>query len=274
MTSTISTVFTAALLAAALALGACGGSSADGSVNYSVSAEDNYQKALAEIEEKDWVAAAKYFSFIKARFPYSKYAVLAELGMADAEFGAKHYLQAVDSFKLFIKFHPTHEKVTNGYASFRIAEAYYRMLPGDWWLLPPSYEKDQTATSDAERELKAFVDKYPNSPYINRAREMLAEVNQRLAEHEWYVARFYWEKDKPMGTVLRLRRLLDRHPGVGYDGDALWLLGKAYERVEMYDRARDAWQRLADQHPKHERAADARRAAERMARKPPPPKPQ
>ncbi|HLU67045.1 MAG TPA: outer membrane protein assembly factor BamD, partial [Kofleriaceae bacterium] len=140
-------------------LPACGGGSGSGEVDYSVSAQQNYERGVERLEKEDWIAAAKYFSFIKARFPYSKYAVLAELRMADAEFGAGHYLQAIDAFKQFIKFHPSHEMVKNGYASYRIGEAYVEMLPGDMFILPPSYEKDQSATMDAHRELSTFVDK-------------------------------------------------------------------------------------------------------------------
>src|SRR5690349_20755321 len=110
---------------------ACGGGSDSGKVDYSVSAHQNYERGLKELKEEDWVAAAKYFSFIKARFPYSKYAVLAELRLADAEFCAEHYLQAIDAYKQFIKFHPSHEMVANGYASFRIGGAYYMMLPDE-----------------------------------------------------------------------------------------------------------------------------------------------
>jgi outer membrane protein assembly factor BamD len=256
----------AALVVAMVMLGACGGSSAPtGKVEYSVSAQQNYERGTEELGEKDWVAAAKYFSFIKARFPYSKYAVLAELRMADAEFGAGHHLQAIDSFKLFIKFHPTHEMVSNGYASFRIGQAYTKMLSDDFWLLPPSHEKDQSAIMDAERELKTFLKKYPESPYRQKAADLLKKVAMRLARHEWYVANFYWERGRSMGTVLRLRRLLDRYPGVGYDGDALWLLGQAYLKVDMPDRARTSWEKLVSEHPKHKRAGDARSALARLS---------
>jgi len=242
-------------------LAACGAKSgAGGNVEYSVSAKQNYAKGLEQLKDEDWVAAAKYFAFIKARFPYSKFAVLAELRMADAEFGAEHFLQAIDSFKMFIKFHPTHEMVANGYASFRIGAAYYEMLPSSFWLLPPSYEKDQSATYDAHRELHNFVRKYPKSPFIERARKMVTNAARRLARHEWYVARFYWDRGKPMGTVLRLRRITERYAGVGFDEEALWLLGRAYVKVEMPERARKAWQTLIKQFPKHERAEQARQA--------------
>ena len=63
-----------------------------------------------------------------------------------------------------------------------------------------------------------------------------------------------------MGTVLRLRRLLERFRGVGYDEEALWLLGRAYVAVDMKDRAKLTWQELVAKYPKSDRAGDARTA--------------
>jgi outer membrane protein assembly factor BamD len=237
---------------------ACGGGSGSGKVDYSVSAHQNYERGLKQLKEEDWIAAAKYFSFIKARFPYSKYAVLAELRLADAEFGAEHYLQAIDAYKQFIKFHPSHEMVQNGYASFRIGGAYYSMLPDDMWILPPSFERDQSATSDAHRELTEFLKKYPRSPQVPKARKMLVTINHHLAEHEMYVAKFYWKRDEPMGTVLRLRRLLERHSGSGYDQEALYLLGLAYLEIDEPKRARQVWERLVREFPKDDRAIEVK----------------
>jgi outer membrane protein assembly factor BamD len=242
------------------ALAGCAGKSSGGAVDYSVSAQKNYEKGLKELEDKDWISAAKYFGFIKTRFPYSKYAVLAELRLADAEFGAEQFIEAIDSYRLFVKFHPTHEMVSNGYASYRIGEGYYRQLSGDFWMFPPTFEKDQSSTEDAANELKSFLDKYPDSPYRDKAKEIVKSVGKRLADHEWYVARYYWDRGKPMGTVIRLRRLLERYRGVGYDEEALWLLGRAYVAVSMPDRAKGTWSELVDRFPKGARADDAKSA--------------
>src|SRR5690242_9892172 len=253
-------MMTRLLVVLALLAGACGAKTGSGAVDYSVSAQKNYEKGLKELDRKDWVAASKYFGFIKTRFPYSKYAVLAELRLADAEFGAESYLEAIDSYRLFIKFHPTHEMVANGYASYRIGEGYFKQLSGDFWMFPPSFEKDQSSTEDAANELKSFLDKYPDSPYRDKAKEIIKQVGKRLADHEWYVANYYWNRNKPMGTVLRLRRLLERYRGVGYDEDALWLLGRAYMAVDMPDRAQRVWQELVEKYATSLHAKDARQA--------------
>ena len=111
-----------------------------------------------------------------------------------------------------------------------------------------------------EAEITPILDKFPDSPYRKQATEVLKKVGKKLAEHEWYVAKYYWSKDKPMGTVLRLRRLLDRYRGVGFDVEALWLLGRAYQKVQMPDRARATWQELIEKHPQTGRANDAKNA--------------
>ena len=91
-----------------------------------MNAQTNYDKGREQLDRHDWVAASKYFSFITRLFPYSKWAVLAELGLADAELGAEHYREAIDAYRRFMKDFPSDEKVANGYVSFRIGEAYGR----------------------------------------------------------------------------------------------------------------------------------------------------
>jgi outer membrane protein assembly factor BamD len=255
-----------ALLGIAALASGCGGARGAASVEYSVSAQRNYEKGMDALQAEDWLAAAKYFAFIKSRFPYSKFAVLSELRIADAELGAEEFADAIDHYRVFIRLHPTHEMVSNGYASFRIGEAYYKQLSGDSFLMPPSFEGDQTSNEDAATELAQFSEKYPQSPYREKSQEIIKKVGKKLADHEWYVAQFYWKRDKPMGTVLRLRRLLERYRGVGYDEDALWLLGRAYVAVLMPDRARSTWQELVEKHPQSARAAEARSALSSLPR--------
>jgi outer membrane protein assembly factor BamD len=247
-----------------------GSGSSGGNLEYSVSAAENYEAGMTKLKDEDWVDAIRFFNFVKARFPYSKYAVLSDLRLADAAYGADSYLEAIDQYRLFMKLHPTHEMVENGYASFRIGESFYQLLPDDWFLLPPSREKDMTSSLEAARELSMFLKRYPRSEYAPKAKELYRKVAHLLASHEWYVAQFYWDRDLPMGTVLRLRTLLDKYPDAGFDEAALWLLGRAYMRVSRPDDARKTFQQLVEKFPKSAHAEDARREVEKIAKAPPP----
>ncbi len=250
---------TIATIALSVCLFACAGTNpGPTSVSYAVTAKENFQQGSEHLEKKHWIAAAKFFAFVKARFPYTKYAVEADLGLAEAEFGALNYVEAIDAFKRFIKFHPTHARVTDGYAQFKIADSYYRLVPTDFWLLPPTYEKDPSATYDAKRELAIVIKKYPTSTYVTEANQKLLEVTTKIASHEWYVANFYWGRKRPMGTVIRLRKLLHEHKGSAYEADALWLLGQAYVAVGMPDRAKTPWAELAQRFPSHPQATAAK----------------
>jgi outer membrane protein assembly factor BamD len=165
-----------------------------------------------------------------------------------------------------MKFHPTHEMVENGYASFRVGEAYFHLLPDDWFLLPPSYEKDMTSTNEAARELDSFIKRFPRSEYVPKAKELFQKVSHLLAAHEWYVAQFYYDRDLPMGAVLRLRTLLKKFPDVGYDEAALWLLGQAYVRVSRPDDARKTYETLVEKYPNGSHAGAAKREIERLGK--------
>jgi outer membrane protein assembly factor BamD len=243
---------------------ACGGSVNEKgtpvNITYSASAQQNYERGMKKLQDEDFLEALKFFQFIKARFPYSKFAVLADLRLADTAFGGEQYLEAIDQYKLFVKFHPTHEMVENGYAAYKIGEAYYRLLPDDWFMVPPAFEKDQSSALDCARELQSMLRQYPRSPFAPKAKELYAKTAHLLAAHEWYVADFYWKRDQPMGTVLRLRGLLKNYPDVGFDEDALWLLGQAYERIGHKDDARKSFQTLLEKYPKTAHADEVKRA--------------
>ena len=70
--------------------------------------------------------AISYFTFVKNRFPFSRYATLAELRIADAFFAQDKFADAADAYKLFIRFHPNHPEVTDGYAAYRVCKVLRR----------------------------------------------------------------------------------------------------------------------------------------------------
>ncbi len=244
-----------------LSLAGCGEGSTNilrQNVNYFPTAEQNYQAGVKELDNKNWMSAIQYFTHVKNNFGFSKWATLAELGTADANLGREKFTEAIDGYKAFIKAHPMHEHVTDGYCSFKIGEAYYKQIPSDWFMAPPSYEKDQGPVLDALRELQAFVDDEPNSPYTPKARNLIGDCIRRLADHELYVAQFYLDRDKPYAAIGRLEGVLRDYPGAKREPETLLLLGKTYLKMEKPKEAREVFEKLKDDHPDDYRAAKAK----------------
>jgi len=213
-------------------------------VTYSLTAKQNYEKGLDELKDENYSEAQKYFQFVRSKFPFSKYAALAELAIADTNFAKASYTEAIDAYKQFIRLHPTHEKTVDGYAAFKIGECYFKDMPDDIWLLPPSYEKDQSAVSDALREIDDFVKKYPDSPYVKKAEPLRREALKRLVDHEVYVARFYLDRDHPKAAAMRIEGAIRRYPGSGREPELLLTLGQTYLHMNDPSRARDTFERV------------------------------
>jgi outer membrane protein assembly factor BamD len=227
-------------------------------VSYSQTAASNYKKGADELKDENFAEARKYFNFVKNRFPFSRYSTLAELGLADSLFAEEKYTAAIDAYKLFVKFHPTHPKVGDGYAEFRIAEGYVRQIPGDWFLIPPGHEKDQSATRQALAELVRFRRRHRRSSYSKKAAELQRKVLRRLVNHELYVARFYLARDKPKATILRLEGILRRYPNAGADPEVMLLLGKTYLKLNKRKKAQTTFATLVKKYPQDANAAKAK----------------
>ena len=219
------------LLLSCLLLPACATSDEGKPINFSLTDKQNYERGMAELKDENYPEALRYFTYVKQKFPFSKYAALAELAAADTEFERGSYQEAIDAYKSFLRLHPKHEKVAEGYVSFRIAEAYVKEMPDDWFLIPPSYEKDQSTVLDALREIDSLIDRFPNSKYLKQAREHRREVLRRLIDHEVFVARFYLTRGHPKGAIVRIKEALRRYPDSGRDAELLLTLGET--QLEM-----------------------------------------
>src|SRR5947208_14117858 len=124
-----SAMLAAAVLTLSIAIGCATSDEESKPVTYSLTAKQNYEKGLAELKDENYPEAQKYFQFVKQKYPFSKFAVLAELAIADTQFARGNYTEAVDSYKAFIRLHPTHEKVENGYAAYRVGQCYFKDMP-------------------------------------------------------------------------------------------------------------------------------------------------
>ena len=71
-------------------------------INYSKTAKENYKKGKDELASRNFIEALTLFNHVRQKFPFSRYAVLAELARADTYFERGSYLAAVDAYKTFL----------------------------------------------------------------------------------------------------------------------------------------------------------------------------
>jgi outer membrane protein assembly factor BamD len=233
-------------LAFALLLTACA-ADGEGRLDFAADAQRNYEKGLTELQEERWLDAIRFFEHVRSKFPYSTYAAAAELKTADAHFSREKYTEAIDGYRNFVKFHPTHANVD--WASFRVGESHVEAMPSDFFLLPSDTEKDQTQVRAARTALEEFLRKYPKSEHRPRAEELLSVVVRKLASHELVVAEFYARRERWEAAAGRWEYVRRTYPDQGLDGEVSLGLVKAYRGMGDPARAKGVADELAKKHP-------------------------
>lgn len=159
-------------------------------------------KAMANFERGRYLLAEEQFQKVRDRYPFSPYAVLAQLRLADCKFYDGLYMEAIPLYQEFEKSHPTNEAIP--YVIFQQAMSYY--------LLMDSPDRDQTASRKVIELSERLLKQYPDSPYVFQSRRMIQEARERLAESEIVVATWYLRTGQYPQAVGRLETVLDLYP--------------------------------------------------------------
>jgi len=236
-------------LAALLVVPGCGLFSNNGDFgepDYASEASTNLKRGDEALESSQYQLAEKYFEYVKTKFPFLEASRQAELRLADVSYERELWTEAADRYNGFVKLHPTHAKVD--YAAYRAALSHYRDIPGDWFMLPPSSEKDQTQVRAAWDALNEFTKTYTQSQYLEDAKKKQADIRDRLIRHEVYVADFYEKRDRWSAAASRLETVVQKYPGPD-DDRYLFRLHDLYSRLKDQPKARDALQRIITRLP-------------------------
>ena len=177
---------------------------------------DLSDKAMGYFVQGRYILAGEIFQKVKDRYPFSPYATLSELRLADCKFYMGDYDEAISLYEEFEKLHPTNEAVT--YVIFQEGSCYYRLMKGP--------DRDQTSTHKLIETYERLLNRYPDSPYSYEARKRIAEAKNRLAQHEVLVARWYIRTGQAPQAKNRLETALDLYPGTSEGVEAARLLKK------------------------------------------------
>jgi outer membrane protein assembly factor BamD len=146
-------------------------------------AEELAEKGMESFDDEDYSDALKAFTTLKERYPYSRYAILAELKVADAHFQREEYAEAIAAYVDFLQLHPKNDAIP--YVLYQIGECYYKQLLSE--------DRDQTPTRQAISAFQRLLKEHPESTYANTAKERVQNCRKLLAQHELYVAKFYFK---------------------------------------------------------------------------------
>jgi outer membrane protein assembly factor BamD len=226
-------------------------------VDYAESAEENYNLGMEALADGNSVEAEKYFEQVMQQYPYTRAATLSRLRLADCDFEAGNFRAAATGYQTFLERFPADDEVP--YAQFRRGLSFFNLIPESWFIFPPSYTRDRAPTKDALRELRLFLDRYPDSEYAAEAAARVRDCLAELARGELSVAEFYLGEDEPVAAALRARTVLREYGESGLAPEALPLMGRIALDAGRQEAAQSYFALLVTRYPDSHEATRALR---------------
>jgi outer membrane assembly lipoprotein YfiO len=212
------------------------------------------QKSVVPPDQTLFNTGSEYLhksQFIKARlafqtlintYPDSELNADAYFGIADSfydEGGTENLLQAEDQYKNFIVFFPAHPKS---------ADAQMKIISANWKLMHAP-GRDQQYTYKVESNIKKFLQDYPDSDYAPIARQYLKDVQERLAQSDYGVGRFYAERGNYAGAQSRFEEITEKYPYYSAIDETYFELAEALEKSMKPDDAAKYYSKIVTGYP-------------------------
>jgi outer membrane protein assembly factor BamD len=192
--------------------------------------------------------AIENYKALLDQHPFDPNAEEAELRIAQSYYNANRYPEAIAAFGDFERMHPT---------SPNLAEVEYHL--GLSYLAQTSTtDRDQQPRTNAQAYFKNVIDRFPQSPWAERARLRLRECREALATHEAAIAQYYLRHKNLRAGEARLGYLLAEYPETDATAQALYEFAEWYAARDENEGATLALATIVRYHPNHPLSLEAR----------------
>jgi outer membrane protein assembly factor BamD len=236
-----------ALLFAAVALAGCSwlGDFGQKDPTAKWDADKLYAEAHIELSSGAWVKARELLQKLESRFPFGRHAQQALMEIAYTYYKEGESAQAVQTCERFIRQYPNHPNVDYVYYLKGLATYNEDLGLVSRLLSQDISERDSKAARDAFDAFKELVTRFPDSRYAEDSRARMRYLLNSQAQAEVNIARFYFARKAYLASVQRAQtvvREFQRSPAVE---EALSLMVRSYEALNLPELQADAERVLA-----------------------------
>jgi outer membrane protein assembly factor BamD len=180
-----------------------------------------YQQGVAYYQDGSYKKSVEVFQRLKEEYPLSKFAIMAEMGIADSHFSNKEYPEAELAYTEFINLHPTNENLP--YVLYQLGLCHFNPIT--------TIDRDQSETLKALRDFERLTQRFPNSKFAFLAEKMIRECKKILGEQEFYVGEFYFNIKQYRAALWRFEKVARVYPNVGLDYKVSYFLIETKRRL-------------------------------------------
>lgn len=190
-----------------------------------------YKQSQDRMNAKNFIGAVESLSRIERFYPFGVYAEQARADLIYAFYMSGDYDNAYAASEKFIRLYPRNTNIDYAYF-MRGMTGYYEDegLLSDIFALDLS-KRDVSTAMKSYADLTEFMIRYPESEYVDVARERLIFLRNLVASSELDGAEFYLERGAYLGALKRANYVLKNIPNSSEKERALSIMKEAYENL-------------------------------------------
>lgn len=177
-----------------------------------------YEVAMDYFDRKDYNHALQLFDLLQSAFRGTPRGEFVAYRTAMCYFETNDYEIASYYFDKFVQNYPF--SVDAEKAAFMSAYCNY--------MTSPNMTLDQTNTYTAISQLKSFIERYPTSDSLDRAKELMQDLNNKLEEKDYNICTMFYRMENYNAAITCFENLLKKYPNTKHREDILCEMAKAY----------------------------------------------
>ena len=211
-----------------------------------------YQEAKNALDKGDYETAISRLEALEARFPFGKFAQQAQLDMAYAYFKFEEPESAISSADRFIKLYPRHPSVDYAYYLRGVIKFDQGHSMFDALAAQDPATRDSGSARQAFQYFSQLLERYPNSKYAQDSVHRMTYLRNNIARSELMSAKYNMKMGAYIAAVNRVKYIINNLHQTPSVPEALAIMVKAYEKLQLDDLAKDAKRVLESSFPEHE----------------------
>ena len=208
-----------------------------------------YSEARSELNSGSWKRSRELYQKLESRYPFGRHAQQALMEIAYTYYKEGESAQSIQASDRFIRQYPNHPNVDymyylKGLASFNEELGFLGNLLGQ-----DISERDAKAAREAFDAFKDLITRYPESKYAADARARMIYLANSQGQAEVNVARYYFTRKAYLAAIQRAQTVVRDFQQTPATEEALSIIARSYEALQMKDLQADAERVLAMNFP-------------------------
>lgn len=210
-----------------VALAACSTGKGVEQSDETIPVETLYNQGANALEDENYKTANQKFEEVERLYPYSEWAIQAQLMAAYASYKDEHYDEAIIALDRFVDLHPGNSNVA--YARYLKALSFYDQIT--------DVKRDQFMTEEALKSLDAVIKLHPETKYARDAALKRDLVLDHLAGKEMEIGRYYLNRSHVNAAINRFLSVVKNYQTTTHVAEALHRLVESYLILGLKDEA-------------------------------------